>query len=229
MTVLEPLLLLIPAPWLALLGGLVAGAIVAQPFGPMGQLGAKLITARQPRAAHAVAAVCCLIDALMAAFILASIAWLNPARVAHALGLHPFLLAALGLFLLGLGAYAWRHAKGQARVLPQALSTLKPWQAAALYGAVHPAGLIMFTAIFSVLHVSGVYTQAVLFHKGLSVLGAVIGALGVWSVRLWLIGHLSSRLNTQLLQQVFGRTLAVALILVGLGLLWDSHLWRLLG
>lgn len=201
----------------ALVAGLVAGATVALPFGPMGQLAARLTAERHRREARQVALTCLLTDSLMAAVVLGGLSFLpTPSQ----LGVHPWLIAGVGGVLVLLGAELWHTAPhSQPGRLPGGFA--KPWHCAAAYTLLHPGALLTFSAAFATLHAKGVFAYGAA-DKLACWVGVALGVAAMWASWLALVHRLKQSIEPNRLRLFFARGLALALMVGGMVLLVES-------
>ena len=213
---MELLLSLFPA----LAAGLVAGATVALPFGPMGQLAARLTAERHRRQARQVAFTCLLTDSLMAGVVLLGLSFLP--MPTH-WGFHPWVLAVIGSALILLGAELWYAAPhSQPGRLPGGFA--QPWHCAAAYTLLHPGALLAFSAAFATLHAKGVFAYGAI-DKLACWLGVVLGVATMWVAWLALVHRLKQSIEPSRLRLFFARGLAVALGVGGAALLIESGIF----
>lgn len=213
---MELLLNLLPA----LAAGMVVGATVSLPFGPMGQLAARLTAERHRRQARQVALTCMIVDSLMAGAGLLGLSFLpSPTQ----LGIHPWVLAAVGVALILFGAELWHTApQSQPGRLPGGFT--QPWHFAAVYCLLRPGGVLAFSATFAALHAKGILASGTL-DKLVCWLGVAPGMLTMWVVWLALVHRLKQSVNPSHLRLFFARGLALALGLCGAALLVASGIF----
>ena len=210
--------------WPAFTAGLSAGLLIAFPFGPLGQLAARLTAEKKRRAAREIAFTCVAVDALMSACILLIINSLPPVRMAD----HPVILGGIGVVLILLGLELWRSAPNAAPgQLPGGFK--HPWKFAATYSIFHPGSLLAFMAAFGVMHAQGIFAQGPA-DKIICWVGTVLGTFGCWAAWIALIHHLKRSCNPGLLRLIFARGLALAFVGSGVTLIWKSqayqHIWN---
>lgn len=201
------------------LAGLAAGLTVAMPFGPFGQLAARLTAEKKRRDARELAYTAIAVDAVLSALVLMFL-YVLPVHVRFN---HPVLMVVLGIVLCGLGLELLRTAKNcPAGHLPGGFK--RPWQFAAVYAVVHPGSFLMFMGAFGVMHANGVFDNPTLPWGARLVcwLGVVLGMFIMWVIWFGLVHHLKRRMAHTTMRLVFARGLALTLLVSGVVLLWKS-------
>lgn len=212
--------------WLIGLGpvfgaGILAGLTVAMPFGPFGQLAARLTTEKKRRDARELAYAAVAVDAMISAVVL-YLLHIIPNNLSFA---HPIVQGGIGVALMAIGAELWysanAHAPGK---LPCGFK--RPWHFAVVYSLLHPGSALVFITAFGVFVGQGVFQNApsVFWAKALCWLGVVCGMFLMWVMWLSLIHHLKRRMAHNTLRMIFARGLALTLAFSGAVLLYNSGL-----
>jgi threonine/homoserine/homoserine lactone efflux protein len=201
--------------------GILAGLTVAMPFGPFGQLAARLTTEKKRRDARELAYAAVAVDAMISAVVLYFL-HVVPNNLSFA---HPFVQGGIGIALLAIGAELWysanAHAPGK---LPCGFK--RPWHFAVVYSLLHPGSALVFITAFGVFVGEGAFvgTATPMLAKTLCWLGVVCGMFLMWVMWLSLIHHLKRRMSHNTLRLVFARGLALTLALSGGVLVYNSGL-----
>ena len=201
--------------------GILAGLTVAMPFGPFGQLAARLTAEKKRREARELAYAAVGVDTVFSGLVLGFL-YVLPTSFSFN---HPILVLLLGVMLAGVGIKLWRTAAGSpVGYIPGGFT--RPWQFAAVYSIIHPGSLLIFVAAFGVLHANGVFDNPAMPWGARFVcwLGVVSGMVMMWIFWFSLIHHLKRRMAHKTLRLVFARGLALTLGLSGATLVWKSGL-----
>jgi threonine/homoserine/homoserine lactone efflux protein len=197
------------------MAGLATGLTVAMPFGPFGQLAARLKAEKKRRAAHELIYTTVVVDVICAAIVLVFLNFI-PAKFGLA---HPVVWGLVGLAIVVLGLEIWRSAHAlPIGKLPFGFK--RTWQFGLVYSLFYPGSVLIFIATFGVMHGEGLFATG--WDKAACWLGVVTGMVLAWVVWLALVHHLKKRISSGVLRLIFTRGLAATFIFTGGALIWGG-------